>query len=117
MPNTVACSFLLRCDPSHLQIAHPSLTLVPRFYLFGRKGFVIQRFLLKYFERILVLLLVASLLVINRLIDQKVAFLSFYYLPVILAGFFGGRRFAVGSAVFIAALTFFFQAIEGFGMA
>jgi hypothetical protein len=77
----------------------------------------VQRFVLKHFERILVLLLVASLLLINRLIEQKFAFLSFYYLPVILAGFFGGRRFAVGSAVFIASLAFFFQAIEGFGMA
>jgi hypothetical protein len=77
----------------------------------------VQRFFLKHFERILVLLLVASLLMINRLIEQKFAFLSFYYLPVILAGFYGGRRFAVGSAVFIASLAFFFQAIEGFGMA
>src|SRR5437762_14044123 len=116
MPNTVACSFLLRCDPSHLQIAHPSLTLVPRFYLFGRRGFVIQRFVLKYFERVLVLLLVASLLVINSLIDQKFAFLSFYYLPIILAGFYSGRRFAVVSGLFVAALVFFFQATGGLGM-
>lgn len=75
-----------------------------------------QRYVLKYFERILVLLLVASLLVINRLIEQKFAFLSFYYLPVILAGFYGGRRFAVVSAVFIASLAAFFQAIDGLGM-
>lgn len=75
-----------------------------------------QRYVLKYFERILVLLLVASLLIINRLIEQKFAFLSFYYLPVILAGFYGGRRFAVVSAVFIASLAFFFQAIDGLGM-
>jgi HD domain-containing protein len=76
----------------------------------------VQRYVLKYFERILVLLLVASLVLINRLIEQKFAFLSFYYLPVILAGFYGGRRFAVVSAVFIASLAFFFQAIDGLGM-
>src|SRR6266496_6701152 len=116
MPSTVACSFVPRCDPSHLQIAHASLTLVPRFYLFGRKGFVIQRFVLKYFERVLVLLLVASLLVINSLIEQKFAFLSFYYLPIILAGFRGGRRFAVGSGFFVVALVLYFQATEGMGM-
>src|SRR3989442_2109195 len=40
-------------------------------YLLGRKGVVIQQFVLKYFERVLVLLLVASLLVINSLIEQK----------------------------------------------
>src|SRR6266446_5631387 len=85
-------------------------------YLFGRKGFVIQRFVLKYFERILVLLLVASLLVINSLIEQKLAFLSFYYLPIILAGFYGGRRFAVVSGLFIASLVFFLQATQGMGM-
>jgi len=77
---------------------------------------VIQQFVLKNFERILVVLLVASLLVINFLIDHKVAFLSFYYLPIILAGFYGGRRFAVVSALFIAALVFFVQAVEGWGM-
>jgi HD domain len=77
---------------------------------------VLQRFVLKYFERILVVLLVASLLIINSLIEQKLAFLSFYYLPIILAGFYGGRRFAVVSGLFIASLVFFFQATGGLGM-
>jgi HD-GYP domain-containing protein (c-di-GMP phosphodiesterase class II) len=68
------------------------------------------------FERALVLLLVASLLVINQLIEQKFAFLSFYYLPIILAGFYGGHRFAVVAGLFIASLVFFFQATQGLGM-
>ena len=76
-----------------------------------------RQFVFKNFERILVLLLVASLLVINFLIEQKVAFLSFYYLPIILAGFFGGRRFAVVAGLFIASLVLFFQATQGLGMA
>jgi hypothetical protein len=46
-----------------------------------------KQFFFRNFERILVVLLVASLLGINSLIEQKVAFLSFYYLPIILAGF------------------------------
>lgn len=75
-----------------------------------------KRFFFRHFERMIVLLLVASLLAINYFIDQKFAFLSFYYLPIILAGFFGGRRFAVFAAVFIGALVFFFQAFEGLGM-
>ena len=105
------------CDSPHMQNAHYSLTLNRRSPISLAESDFVQGFVLKNFERILVLLLVASLVVINRLIDQKLAFLSFYYLPVILAGFYGGRRFAVGSAVLIALLTFFFQAIEGFGMA
>ena len=75
-----------------------------------------QQFVLKNFERILVLLLVASLLVINSLIEQKFAFLSFYYLPIILAGFYGGRRFAVVAGLFIVSLVFFLQATDGLGM-
>ena len=76
-----------------------------------------KQFVFRNFERILVLLLVASLLVINSLIEQKVAFLSFYYLPIILAGFFGGRRFAVVAGLFIGSLVLFFQATQGLGMA
>ncbi|MGH7522459.1 MAG: HD-GYP domain-containing protein [Gemmatimonadales bacterium] len=76
-----------------------------------------KQFFFRHFERILVVLLVASLLGINSLIEQKVAFLSFYYLPIILAGFYGGRRFAVVAGVFIASLVLFFQAIQGLGMA
>jgi HD-GYP domain-containing protein (c-di-GMP phosphodiesterase class II) len=75
-----------------------------------------KQFFFRNFERILVLLLVASLLIINSLIEQKFAFLSFYYLPIILAGFYGGRRFAVFSGLFIASLVFFFQATGGLGM-
>jgi HD-GYP domain-containing protein (c-di-GMP phosphodiesterase class II) len=75
-----------------------------------------HQFLYRHFERILVLLLVASLLVINFLIEQKIAFLSFYYLPIILAGFYGGRRFAVVSGLFVGSLVFFFQATQGLGM-
>lgn len=75
-----------------------------------------KQFFFRNFERILVLLLVASLLVINSLIEQKFAFLSFYYLPIILAGFYGGRRFAVFSGLFIASLVLFFQATGGLGM-
>src|SRR5437016_1951252 len=113
MPTADSCSFVRRCDPSHLQIAHPSLTLVPLPISLEERVFVIQQFVLKYFERVLVLLLVASLLVINSLIEQKFAFLSFYYLPIILAGFYGGRRFAVVSGLFTVSFVFFLQATQG----
>src|SRR2546430_7993296 len=69
-----------------------------------------QRFVFRNFERILVLLLVASLLGINWLVEQKFAFLSFYYLPIILAGFYGGGPVSPFVGVFIPALLFFFSA-------
>src|SRR5438552_8000418 len=56
------------------------------------------------------------MLAINSLIEQKFAFLSFYYLPIILAGFRSGRRFAVGSGFFVVALVLYIQATQGMGM-
>lgn len=73
-------------------------------------------FFFRYFERIFVLLLVGAMIVIHAVIEQKFAFLSFYYLPVILAGFYGGRRFAVVSSLFVVSLIFFYQAVEGLDM-
>jgi HD domain len=73
-------------------------------------------FFFRHFERIFVLLLVAAVLGIHTLVDQKFAFLSFYYLPMILAGFYGGRRFAALSGLFIVSLVFFYQAVQGLDM-
>lgn len=70
-----------------------------------------------HFERVLVVVLVASLLGIHYLVDYKIAFLSFYYLPIIIAGFFLGRNTAVLASVLITALVLFFQALEGLGVA
>src|SRR5574341_2642607 len=70
-------------------------------------------FLFEHFEQTLVVLLVASLLVIHWLVDYKLAFLSFYYLPIIVAGFLVGRNTAVWSAVLIVNLVLFFQLVQG----
>jgi hypothetical protein len=67
----------------------------------------------EHFERVLVVLLVLSLLLIHWAIDYKLAFLSFYYLPVIAAGFLVGRNTAVWSAVLIVNLVLFFQLVQG----
>ncbi len=73
-------------------------------------------FLVRNFERALVILLMASVLAIHWLIDDKLAFLSFYYLPIIVAGFFSGRATAVLAAVLVVSLVLFFQAVEGLGV-
>jgi len=85
-------------------VVHPSLVERAKLFFF------------RHFERIFVLLLVGAMLVIHAVIEQKFAFLSFYYLPVILAGFYGGRRFAVVSSLFMVALIFFYQAVQGLDM-
>ncbi len=72
--------------------------------------------LVRHFERMFVLLLVAAMVGIHSLVEQKFAFLSFYYLPMILAGFYGGRRFAVLSGLFVVSLVFFYQYVQGLDM-
>ena len=72
-----------------------------------------KRFVYRHFERLLVLLLVGSLLLIHNFIEYKFAFLSFYYLPIILAGFWVGKRMAVWASVFIVLLVFYVQATLG----
>ncbi len=72
-----------------------------------------KRFVYRHFERLLVVLLVASLLIIHFFIEYKLAFLSFYYLPVIAAGFFVGRRMAVWASFFVVLLVSFLQSMQG----
>lgn len=72
-----------------------------------------KRFVNRHFERLLVVVLVASLLGIQQYIDYKQAFLSFYYLPIITAGFLVGRRMAVWASLFIVLLVVFIQAFQG----
>src|SRR5207248_9504437 len=73
-------------------------------------------FFFRNFERVLVLLLVLAIVGIHALVEQKFAFLSFYYLPLILAGFYGGRRFAVLAGLFVVVLGLFYQYVEGLDM-
>lgn len=73
----------------------------------------VKWFLFEHFEQFLVLLLVVSLLTIHWLVDYKLAFLSFYYLPIIVAGFLAGRNTAVWAAVLVVNLVLFFQLVQG----
>src|SRR5437899_12778627 len=70
-------------------------------------------FFFRNFERIFVLLLVFAIVGIHALVEQKFAFLSFYYLPMILAGFYGGRRFAVLAGLFVVVLVLFVLYLQG----
>jgi hypothetical protein len=73
----------------------------------------VKWFVFRHFEQILVILLVASLLAIHGFVDHKIGFLSFYYLPIIAAGFYLGRRPAIWSSVLVVALVVFFQLVVG----
>lgn len=72
-----------------------------------------RRFVNRHFERLLVVVLVGTVLFIQQVIEYKLAFLSFYYLPIILAGFLVGRRMAVWASLFVVLLVGFIQAFQG----
>lgn len=60
----------------------------------------IKLFLVIHLEKILVLLILISIAIITYFISYKLVFLHFFYLPIIIAGYYLGKRFAVLSAVF-----------------
>ncbi len=62
----------------------------------------VKAYFLQYFEQTFVLLtlLVTALINYHPLITQKLAFLNFYFLPIILSGYYLGRRKAVMGAFF-----------------
>lgn len=59
-----------------------------------------KQFIFRNFERILVCGILVTAFVGTYLIEEKLVVLNFYYLPVLVAGYFLGRRFGVLSAVF-----------------
>src|SRR5437016_13396020 len=93
--------------PEPLVATRPSLTTAPagpaaiapgssrRVPLEGRKAFV-----LKNFERLFVLLTLVATVLMNSFVPQKIAFLNFFFLPIILAGYYLDQTKAVLGAVF-----------------
>jgi len=72
----------------------------------------VKEFILKYFEKILVVIILMAAFAGTYLIEEKSIVLNFYYLPVLASGYFLGRRLGVLTAVFsilmiaISALIF-----------
>jgi putative nucleotidyltransferase with HDIG domain len=67
----------------------------------------IKVFLIKHLEKILILGLTVVILITNYFITQKMAFLNFYYLPVLVSGYFLGKRYAVYTSLFSISLVVF----------
>ena len=63
-----------------------------------------KRYLLGNFENIFVLMTLLSTAAVNYLVPAKLAFLNFYFLPIILAGYYLGRRSAVLGALLCALM-------------
>ena len=68
-----------------------------------------------HFEQVLVLSVLIIILFTHYFIQQKLAFLNVYYLPVLIAGFFLGRRVTVLFSVFCILLVgIFFLSVPHF---
>jgi putative nucleotidyltransferase with HDIG domain len=59
-----------------------------------------KQFIVKHFEKVLIIIILIATFIGTYLIDEKAIVLNFYYLPVIAAGYFLGRRMGVLTAVF-----------------
>jgi putative nucleotidyltransferase with HDIG domain len=66
-----------------------------------------KSFVLKHFEELLVMTIALMIVVVNFFVIQKLAFLNFYYLPVLVGGYVMGRKMAILASLFCTALIVF----------
>jgi len=59
-----------------------------------------KQFILRHFEKILVAVILIAALIGTYAVEEKFIILNFYYLPVLTAGYFLGRRMGVLASVF-----------------
>jgi putative nucleotidyltransferase with HDIG domain len=67
----------------------------------------LKGFVFKHFEEILILTVSLIVVCASFFIFQQLAFLNFYYLPVLVSGYVLGRRMSVLTAIFCVALIAF----------
>ncbi len=67
----------------------------------------VKSFIFKHFEKILVLALALLVVAVNVIVVQQLAFLNFYYLPVLVSGYVLGRKMSVLTALFCVVLITF----------
>lgn len=63
----------------------------------------------KYFEPIFILLGIVVAGLITYLVPNSISFLNFFFLPIILAGYFVGLRLSVPGAVFCISVVLFYS--------
>ncbi len=64
----------------------------------------IKKFFFEHFELSLIILILLGILAIAFLVTYKLSFLNFFFLPVILSGYFLGKRQAVLTGIFCVLL-------------
>jgi putative nucleotidyltransferase with HDIG domain len=72
----------------------------------------VKNFLLKHFEKILVLTILTAIIAMTYFVSYKLGLLNFFYLPIIITGYYLGKRMAVLTAVFCISLVFLFVIVS-----
>ncbi|MEE8606953.1 MAG: hypothetical protein V3S55_05070, partial [Nitrospiraceae bacterium] len=65
----------------------------------------LKDYITRNFEQAFVLLILVVTFLINYFVPQKIAFLNFYFLPIILGGYYLGQRKAVLGAMLCVLLV------------
>jgi len=73
----------------------------------------VSRFIQDHFETALIILIILGILAIAFLVHYKLAFLNFFFLPVILAAYFLGKDRGVLVAVLCVLVVFFYLLLLG----
>jgi putative nucleotidyltransferase with HDIG domain len=71
----------------------------------------LKQFVIKNFEKILVLLILATAFLSTYLIEEKSIILNFYYLPVLVASYLLGKRMGLLTSIFSILVIIFFVII------
>ena len=72
----------------------------------------VKRYVTENFEDMTILIVLISVMVISYLVDEKIMMLNFYYLPVLMAGYFIGKRASMLVAAFSIVTVVFFAVIN-----
>lgn len=72
----------------------------------------LRDYILRNFEQAFVLFVLVSVVFINYVVPQKVAFLNFYFLPVIVAGYLVGLRLSVLGALFCILMVLVYTVLN-----
>lgn len=68
--------------------------------------------IVRHFEKILILGITLAILVTNYFVLQKMAFLNFYFLPVLISGYFLGKKQAIFTSVFCIVFVVFLAVLN-----
>ncbi|MBW2365626.1 MAG: hypothetical protein JRF25_11320, partial [Deltaproteobacteria bacterium] len=69
---------------------------------------ILKSFFYRHFEKLIVLSILLIIVYITYFVPYKIGFLNFFYLPIIIAGYYLGKRMSVLTAILCILFVVFF---------